>query len=230
MPALTRAQIESSIAEAAEVFASFGLKLPPWAMDTTEVWDQRAGDPAWDQVRDCMLGWDVTDFGSGRFEEIGRVLFTVRNGRLNDSRYPKAFAQKYLFDPEHQRAPAHFHLSKNEDICCLAGGNILVELCKADDNNQRSDERFQVAVDGVYRELGPGDTVRLKPGMSVNIPPRTIHQFWGEEGTGLTISSEVSSVCDDVKDNFFLDPAERFPGITEDAERVHYLCNEYPRG
>jgi D-lyxose ketol-isomerase len=78
-----------------------------------------------------MLGWDVTDFGSGDFVNIGRVLFTLRNGRSNDPRYPKSYAEKLLIDPENQRAPAHFHRSKREDIICRHGGNILVQLTKA---------------------------------------------------------------------------------------------------
>ncbi len=64
--------------------------------------------------------------------------------------------------------------------------------------------------------------------MSVCITPRTIHQFWGEEGTGLTVSSEISSVCDDWNDNAFLQPACRFPQVLEDEPRRHWLCNEYP--
>ena len=74
-----------------------------------------------DEIRDCMLGWDVTDFGSGNFNEIGRTLFTLRNGSRQDKGYSKVYAEKLLFDPENQRAPAHFHLSKMEDICCRAG-------------------------------------------------------------------------------------------------------------
>jgi D-lyxose ketol-isomerase len=175
-----------------------------------------------------MLGWDVTDFGSGRFEEIGRTLFTLRNGTTRKPGYPKTYAHKLLFDPEIQRAPAHFHLSKMEDICCLAGGNILVQLRSANPDNTPSDEPLIVKVDGVARRIAAGEIVRLKPGTSVCIPPRTIHQFWGEEGCGLTVSSEVSSVCDDWSDNFFLEPAERFPRIEEDAPRTHYLCHEYP--
>jgi D-lyxose ketol-isomerase len=85
-----------------------------------------------------------------------------------------------------------------------------------------------VAVDGTARTIAAGEIVRLQPGMSICIPPRTIHQFWGEEGRGATVSAEVSSVCDDWNDNFFLEPAERFPGIVEDEPRRYYLCHEYP--
>ena len=144
-------------------------------------------------------------------------------------RSPKSYAQKYLFDPESQRAPAHFHRSKREDICCLAGGNILVQLRAAGPDDQPSDERLVVKVDGIARTIDAGEIIRLRPGQSVCIPPRTVHQFWGEEGTGLTVSSEVSSVCDDWNDNVFLvDYGVRFPSIIEDEARRHCLCHEYP--
>jgi hypothetical protein len=193
---------------------------------TVEQWGTKGSDC--DEIRDCMLGWDVTDFGSERFEQIGRALFTLRNGTTRKAGYAKSYAEKLLFDPEGQRAPAHFHRSKMEDICCRAGGNILVQLTGTTPDNQPSDRALTIKVDGMATTVPPRGIIRLKPGMSVNIPPRTIHQFWAEEGCGITVSSEVSSVCDDWNDNVFLEKAERFPKILEDAPRTHYLCHEYP--
>lgn len=224
----TRSLINRSIAEAAAAFARFGIALPPWAGWSPEEW--QAAGPECDEIRDCMLGWDVTDFGSGDFSNLGRTLFTLRNGTTRSAGYTKTYAQKYLFDPEHQRAPAHFHRSKMEDICCLAGGNILVQLRTATADDQPSAASLLVKVDGIARTIAAGEIIRLRPGQSVCIPPRTIHQFWGEEGTGLTVSSEVSSVCDDWNDNAFLHASGvRFPTIIEDAPRTHYLCHEYPK-
>jgi D-lyxose ketol-isomerase len=80
----------------------------------------------------------VTDFGSKDYVHIGRTLFTLRNGNKHHPTYSKSYAQKLLFNPEGQRAPAHFHLSKMEDIYNLAGGNVLVQLTAATANNQPS--------------------------------------------------------------------------------------------
>lgn len=142
--------------------------------------------------------------------------------------YAKMYAEKLLYDPESQRAPAHFRRSKMEDICCRAGGNILVQLTGVTADNKPSDQLLTIQVDGVATRVEPRGIVRLHPGMSIHIPPRTLHQFWGEEGSGLTVSSEISSVCDDWSDNFFLEPASRFPSIEEDEPRTHFLCHEYP--
>ena len=225
--AFTRSLVNRSIAAAAAAFVRFGLALPPWAFWTPEKW--AAKGPACDEIRDCMLGWDVTDFGSGDFFNIGRTLFTVRNGTTRKPGYAKTYAQKYLYDPENQRAPAHFHRSKMEDIGCLAGGNLLVQLRQAGPDGQPGDAPLVVKVDGIERTIAAGETVRLRPGQSICIPPRSIHQFWGEEGAGLTVSTEVSSVCDDWNDNAFLvDYGVRFPKIIEDEPRTHCLCHEYP--
>ncbi|HEY3375860.1 MAG TPA: D-lyxose/D-mannose family sugar isomerase [Armatimonadota bacterium] len=228
MTPFTRSLINRSIAEAAAAFARFGITLPPWATWSPDDWLRKG--PECDEIRDCMLGWDVTDFGSSDFPNIGRTLLTVRNGTTRTPGYAKTYAQKYLFDPDDQRAPAHFHRAKMEDICCLAGGNMLVQLHAAGPDDQRSAMPLVIKVDGIARTLVAGEIVRLRPGQSICIPPRTIHQFWGEAGTCPTVSSEVSSVCDDWSDNAFLcDNALRFPVIIEDAPRAHYLCHEYPR-
>ncbi len=223
---LRRSVINRSIAEAKRTFRQFGINMPPLAFMSVADWNNCGEE--WREVRDCMLGWDVTDFGSQNFEKIGRTLFTLRNGSVTRQGYSKCYAEKLLFDPEGQRAPAHFHRGKIEDICCRAGGNILVQLTATNPDDTPSDQSLVIKVDGVARRIEAGAIVRLKPGMSVCIPPRTIHQFWGEEGTGLTVSSEVSSVCDDWNDNFFLQPAQRFPAIVEDEPRETYLCHEYP--
>lgn len=231
---LTRSVINQCIDTALEVTDHFNFYLPPFANWNVADW-QAAGDE-YREIRDCMLGWDVTDFGSNDFANIGRVLFTVRNGKFENRQYPKEYAEKLLIDPQNQRAPAHFHQNKREDIICRAGGNILVQLTKADTEDNPSRETFTVQLDGCTKRLMPGEIVRLKPGTSVTISPRTIHQFWGEEGTGYplngdryTLSSEISSVCNDLHDNFFLvDYGVRFPEIEEDEERRYYLCHEYP--
>ena len=230
---LSRSLVQRSVAKAKEVFRQLDVPLPEFAFWTSSQWE-RAGDEA-DEIRDCLLGWDVTDFGSLRFHELGRTLFTLRNGRTNDSRYPKSYAEKFILDPEGQRAPAHYHRSKREDIINRGGGNILVQLTATTPEGTASSKSFPIAVDGFRRLLKPQEIVRLKPGQSLCIPPLTIHQFWGEEGTGVkmdgvgyTVSGEVSSVCDDWNDNVFLEPSERFPRLVEDEPRHLYLCHEYP--
>ncbi|MBU8902716.1 MAG: D-lyxose/D-mannose family sugar isomerase [Victivallales bacterium] len=231
---MKRSQINSSIETAMKVFKKLGLNLPPFAFWTVEDWKNKGSEV--DEIRKAGLGWDVTDFGQGNFELIGRTLFTLRNAYKQDGNHSKVYAEKFILDPPRQHAPLHFHRSKMEDIVNRAGGNILITLYKATTEGKCSDEKFTVQIDGQTCELEPGTVIQLKPGQSVCLAPYIIHSFCGEEGTGIdmngvqyTVSGEVSSVCDDWNDNCFLDPVERFPAIEEDEPRKYYLCNEYPK-
>ncbi|MBN8711340.1 MAG: hypothetical protein BGO12_09655 [Verrucomicrobia bacterium 61-8] len=230
----SRSLVNQAILTALSVTEHFDFHLPDYARWSPGDWE--SADTTFDEIRDCMLGWDVTDFGSGDFRKIGRVLFTLRNGKTRDARYSKPYAEKLLIDPEGQRAPAHYHRSKQEDIICRCGGNLLVQLTARDENGEPTENTFPIQKDGRTLMLGAGEIVKLRPGESLAIPPGTIHQFWGEEGTGekfhgigFTLSSEISSLCDDWNDNVFFDSwAVRFPRIAEDVKPEHLLCHEYP--
>ena len=224
---MNRSEINAAIDRAAEFFRKMGFLLPSYAFWSPAKWKEFGHE--YDEIRDCMLGWDVTDFGSGDFARIGRTLFTLRNGRHEDRRYLRVYAEKIIYNPEEQRAPLHFHKSKTEDIINRGGGNVLIQFWKAGVDNRPSDEKFSLVMSGVRQDLGPGDTLRILPGESVCLPPRTFHQFWGEKDTGPSMSGEVSSVCDDRTDNFFLERSERFPPVEEDEPPRYVLCNEYPR-
>jgi hypothetical protein len=105
---------------------------------------------------------------------------------------------------------------------------VCLRLWSLDDSGGLSDRPLSLAVDGVLREVQAGETLTLTPGQSIHVPPLTFHQFWGAEGDGSSFSIEVSSVCDDYHDNFFLYGfGERFPKIEEDEPRRWVLVNEY---
>ena len=49
---------------------------------TREDWEQKSHE--YDEIRDNMLGWDITDFGMGDWEKVGFALITLRNGNQNE--------------------------------------------------------------------------------------------------------------------------------------------------
>ena len=229
---MERSTVNKTIEAAKEAFTSIGFTLPPFAFWTVEDWQSKG--PECDEIRHSMLGWDVTDFGQGSFEQLGRTLLTLRNG---STKYGsgKDYAEKLILDPENQKPPLHFHHHKMEDIINRGGGNIMIRLFQSNAEGQCSDEDFMIQVDGQSRKHKAGEQLRLEPGQSLCIPPGLIHQFWGEQGTGVlidgkryTVSGEVSRVCDDWNDNCWLEPCERFCTIEEDEPARHYLVHEYP--
>jgi D-lyxose ketol-isomerase len=73
----------NEIMEAADGFIrSFGFVLPPFAYWTPA--EFKAKGAAARHIVEARCGWDITDFGQGRFETLGLFLFTLRNGRLED--------------------------------------------------------------------------------------------------------------------------------------------------
>ena len=224
---MKRSEINAVIDRAIAFFRAHQYPLPPFAFWTPEEW--RARGPELDELRRTRIGWDVTDFGSGDFARIGRTIFTLRNGSARYAdQYPKRYAQKVMFLQEGQKSPIHFHRSKMEDIINNGGGSLTITLWKADAKDRLTQEPLVATVDGCARAIAGGTTLALAPGESVCVPPRTYHEFCAGKGGGPVLSMEVSSVCDDLADNFWLEPRERFPSIAEDEPSRHCLCGEYP--
>ncbi len=224
---MKRTELNSRIEEAIALLQRSGFHLPPFAFWTPEIW-RDIGHEA-DEIRDTALGWDVTDFGLGTFSETGLLLFTIRNGNYaRKDRYPKGYAEKIMVVGEGQITPMHFHWKKREDIINRGGGNLVLELYAADQDEGLSPADFSVSIDGMRRNLGAGDRVILTPGESICLEPLLYHSFYGEHGHGAVVVGEVSDVNDDERDNRFLQAVGRFPSISEDEPPRHLLCNEYP--
>jgi D-lyxose ketol-isomerase len=225
---MKRSEINQIVRETKALFAEHRFPLPPFAHWTPGQWETKG--PEANEIRQSMLGWDLTDFGSGDFERCGLTLFTLRNGHPARGGNAKTYAEKIMVVREGQVTPMHFHWSKAEDIINRGGGNLMVELFNATEDERLDTERpVTVSTDGVERTVAPGTVVRLTPGESITLTQRLYHRFWGEEGQGLVLVGEVSSVNDDASDNRFLEPLGRFPAIEEDEPPLHLLCSEYPQ-
>ena len=203
--------------------------LPPFCHFTPEEWKSKGHE--YDEVRDCMLGWDITDYGTGNFEKYGFSLITIRNGnRRMADRYPKVYAEKLLYLKEGQYALNHFHWSKTEDIINRGGGNILIRVYNSlPDEEIDRESGVTVHCDGRTLTVPAGTQIRLAPGESIHISRRLYHDFSVESGTGAVLLGEVSECNDDVTDNRFNPPAGRFPQVEEDEPPYRLLCTEYPK-
>lgn len=225
---MKRSEINEIIREFETMLAEYRISLPPFLHWTPEQWCTKGR--ACDEIRDNMLGWDVTDYGLGDFAKTGFSLITLRNGNLSLSgKYPKTYAEKIIYLRESQYSPNHFHWKKMEDIINRAGGTLLIRVYNSlpDESIDRQSE-VTVHLDGVAQTVPAGTQVRLEPGMSISIPPRLYHDFSVQPGTGAILIGEVSQCNDDNTDNRFNPPVGRFPAIEEDEPPYRLLCNEYP--
>lgn len=225
---MKRSEVNGYIREAITFFDQYQFRLPPFAYWTPRDWDGIGDEAA--EIRDNMLGWDITDFGSGQFEKMGLFLFTLRNGNPNDKKkYPKSYAEKIMIVREEQVTPYHFHWQKMEDIINRGGGNLIVRLYPSTEDEQLGDKDLIVHLDGVAKTIQAGDIVKLRPGESITLMPYQYHSFWAEKGSGAVLTGEVSHVNDDNRDNRFLQPLQRFSDIEEDEKPIHFLVSDYTK-
>lgn len=181
-------------------------------------------------IKSTMLGWDVTDFGSGDFSKVGAVLFTVRNGNVYADDEGTPYAEKYILlkDGNEQEIPMHYHITKTEDIINRGGGILCVQLCNKDENNAPDwNSTVKIRLDGVLKEFKPDDIIEIEPGNSITLTPYVYHRFFAKTGAGDLVVGEVSKVNDDTNDNIFADKSEYFRHIEEDEPAYRTLGNEY---
>ena len=225
---MKRSEINAALKELEAMCGKYHCYLPPFCHFTPEEWKSKGHE--YDEIRDCMLGWDITDYGLGKFDELGFSLITIRNGnRLMADKYPKVYAEKLLYLKEGQYAPNHFHWFKTEDIINRGGGNVLIRVYNSNpDESVDKESPVQVHTDGRTYVVPAGTQIRLMPGESITVTPGLYHDFDVEPGTGPVLLGEVSQCNDDNTDNRFDPPMGRFPEIEEDEPAYRLLCNEYP--
>jgi hypothetical protein len=225
---MKRSEINAAIRELEAMAKSHGFALPPFCGYTPEQWAGLGHE--YDEIRDNMLGWDVTDYGTGDFDKVGFSLITIRNGNVKmKDRYSKTYAEKLLYLKESQYSPMHFHWAKMEDIINRGGGTILIKVYNStpeEDIDRVSD--VHVHRDGHEIVVPAGTQVELHPGESITIYPYLYHDFTVLEGSGPVLLGEVSQCNDDNEDNRFYEPLGRFPAVEEDEPPYRLLCNEYP--
>lgn len=222
---MKRSEINQILKTAIEFMAEKQFFLPPWAYWNVEDWKKNKEGAL--EIIDNMLGWDITDFGSGDFYKRGLFLFTIRNGKFGVDK--KTYAEKIMIVEENQETPMHFHWAKMEDIINRGGGNLVIELYNSDKNDQLDTTPVQLKTDGIKRTIEAGGKIILTPGESICLEQAVYHRFYGEEGKGKVLVGEVSMVNDDNHDNRFYEIIGRFPEIEEDELPLHLLVSDYSK-
>ena len=223
---MKRSQINCAITWAKALLDERGIRLPGFAYWEIPKWRSRHEDT--DVLRRLMLGWDVSDFGSGDFERIGAVLFTIRNGLPNAPGVGTPYAEKLLLFKAGQKLPMHYHAYKTEDIINRSGGLLCAQFYHALPDGC-ADMRSPVSYysDGMTRTAQAGEEICIAPGGSVRITPYCYHILGAKAGMGPLVAGEVSTVNDDLTDNYFAQHAERFTAVEEDEPPLHPLCSDY---
>ena len=164
---MKRSEINRCIKEMEELVRKNGFWLPPFCNFTPEEWKTKGHE--YDEIRDNMLGWDITDYGLGNWEKVGFALITLRNGNQNNPKYSKVYAEKLLMLKEGQHSPMHFHWKKSEDIINRGGGTLIIHVYNDDGKEQLADTDVLVNSDGRSYLVPAGTGVELKPGESITL-------------------------------------------------------------
>ncbi len=222
---MKRSQVNGLLRDAIAFFEAHRFCLPPFAFWTPADWSAKG--PEVKEIIEQRLGWDVTDFGQGRFAEVGLLLFTLRNGSAADLKRGKGklYAEKAMIVRPGQVTPMHSHWAKTEDVINRGGGRLILELYAADEHGEPSGADVYFSSDGVSHREPAGHLISLDPGESITLTPGLHHTFWAEDGAVLV--GEVSTVNDDARDNWFRDTIGRFPRIEEDESPLHFLVSDY---
>lgn len=223
---MKRSEINRAIRDMEELARQNGFHIPPFCNWSPEEW--KAKGHGYDEIRDNLLGWDVTDYGEGDFKKTGFVLITIRNGNISMEKYKKPYAEKLLMLYEGQYSPMHFHWNKMEDIINRGGGSVLIRVYNSNPDGSFADTEVMILSDGREYYVPAGTQVRLNPGESITIYPGLYHDFETEPGKGAVLLGEVSMCNDDKTDNRFYQNLGRFPTVEEDEPPYRYLCMEYP--
>jgi D-lyxose ketol-isomerase len=224
---MQRTEINQLIKDAERFFEKHNFKLPPFASWNLNNWKSHCQDI--NEIIDCELGWDVTDFGRGNFSSEGLLLFTIRNGILNSNNYLKTYAEKIMISREEQVTLMHCHINKTEDIINRGGGKLIFELYNQSGGKKLADTPVVLQQDGVKVTLPAGGRICLSPGESITLIPGVFHQFWAEKGFDDVLIGEVSSVNDDHQDNVFYNEQLRFPKIEENEEVYRLITCDYKK-
>ena len=225
---MKRSEINAVLRDFEAMLKEYRFALPPFLDFTPEAWKEKGHE--YDEIRDNALGWDITDYGLGKFREIGLSLITIRNGNANNPKYTKTYAEKIMMLYPGQVSPNHFHWKKMEDIINRGGGDLTFRLWNADRNDEGRllDTDVLICRDGRHYTVPAGSDIILKPGESLSLYPYYYHEFFVPKDGKAVLIGEVSMCNDDNTDNRFYEPIGRFPTIEEDEPPYRLLCNEYP--
>ena len=163
---MKRSQINAAIDHAHRALREHGVRLPAYAYWHPDDWRKAESDYA--RVTRNGLGWAVTDFGQGNFDQVGITMFDVRNGNVERPEEGTPYGEKIFVLKAGQRLPFHFHWRKTEDIISYHGGTLMIQLYNSrDDETMDETSPGYVYCDGVRRPFDgrPGirDCARLQP-------------------------------------------------------------------
>ena len=160
--------------------------------------------------------WDVTDFGLGDFNAYGLVLVNLAE--------EAEYCEKIMYAKKGMTTPCHAHKLKKEDII-VRNGKLAIQIWKGKPGENKNGEPFNIKINGLFSEVYSGDILKLSSGERVTLVPGIYHEFYPLSDE--CIIGEVSTVNDDLHDNYFINQdIGRFSNIIEDELPIVKLISD----
>jgi hypothetical protein len=153
--------------------------------------------------------WAATDFGLGDYKKAGLVEVLLANER--------EYCEKIMYARKDMATPAHTHGNKKEDIICRVG-SLRVWLWAANPHEKKTTDPVTAQVNGERRTVQSGEPFLLEAGERITLTPGIWHEF--APASEYCLIGEVSTWCDEERDNFFADPKIDIFEATEQDEPV----------
>lgn len=217
---MKRSQIDNIIEKDIDFICKLGFRLPPFAFWSFNDWKTNVNE--YSDAKINGLGWDISDYGFNDFYKQGIVALTIRSGNENSLDYKKPYAEKLLVLEPNQECPMHFHPNKIEDLINRGGGDFLIKLYNASDDNNLSDTPVEVLMDGRKFTINAGQIIRVKPGESITLKPRQYHTFWADDSKVL-----FGEVTMNDNEHYFYGTSPSPTIIEEDTPKKYLLTDEY---
>jgi len=229
-----RSEINATLLLARDFFEAYRFKLPKWAAWSPVNWDYSGEEMQ--AIKDCQLGWDVTDFAQGNFSEQGMTSFMLRNGAPSLEPPPdhapqeakRHYSEKIMLVQLHQTLPLLALKHRTQDLINRGGGDLVVQVYLSTTEYELDEKkRVPLQVNGIAYNVKAGGIVRLVSGDGLTLQPATYYKYWAEKAS--CIVGAISTTCDETNDYLFFDPnCQRFPSIEPDESPLHLLHYEYP--
>jgi D-lyxose ketol-isomerase len=227
---MKRSEINRAIRAAETLMTDLRTALPPFCLFTPEDW--RVKGREYDEIRRNLLGWDVTDFGSGDFARTGLVSVSLRGGAAGNRKQDgRLYTEKLLCLLAGQSTPPHYHRAKTEDLVNRGGGVLRLRVCNLGaDGAEDGSSNVLVHMDGRSCLVRAGSEVVLRPGMGLSIRPCVVHTLSADPYGGPVLIGEISQFNDDRCDNFYIPPLNGGGDSAPEEDEPPYrlLCREYP--
>ena len=169
---MKRSEINAALKELEAMVNEYKFALPPFCHFTPEEWQEKGHE--YDEVRDCMLGWDITDFGQGDFNKCGFSLIYHEFSRNGDDTI--APSSNFIYD---------FYSYKfmvqdgwEEVLSHDAEGNVLSGSAAALDEASNKGYEIKVAIKGICNGLW-GEENQLEHEMFIKTGP---HYYYDQTG------------------------------------------------